>query len=51
MQLGISSKTVDTHAERACRKLGAKNRTTAVVRAIELGLITIGNGANGHNGG
>jgi DNA-binding NarL/FixJ family response regulator len=42
MQLGISSKTVDTYAERACRKLGAKNRTTAVVRAIELGLISVG---------
>jgi len=50
-QLGISSKTVDTHAERACRKLGAKNRTTAVLRAIELGLITVGVGENGDNSG
>jgi DNA-binding NarL/FixJ family response regulator len=48
MQLGISSKTVDTYAERACRKLGAKNRTTAVVRAIELGLISVG-AENGNN--
>lgn len=51
MQLSISPKTVDTHAERACRKLGAKNRTTAIIRAIELGLITVGVGENGHNGG
>ena len=51
MQLGISSKTVDTHVERACRKLGAKNRTTAVVRAIELGLITVGVGEDGNNSG
>jgi DNA-binding NarL/FixJ family response regulator len=51
MRLGISSKTVDTHVERACRKLGAKNRTTAVVRAIELGLITVGVGENENNSG
>ena len=51
LQLGISPKTVDTHAERACRKLGAKNRTTAVLRAIELGLITAGVGENGNNDG
>ena len=51
MQLGISPKTVDTHVERACRKLGAKNRTTAVVRAIELGLITVGVGEDGNNSG
>jgi DNA-binding NarL/FixJ family response regulator len=49
MQLGISPKTVDTHAERACRKLGAKNRTTAVLRAIELGLISVGVGEDGNN--
>jgi DNA-binding NarL/FixJ family response regulator len=48
MRLGISSKTVDTYAERACRKLGAKNRTTAVLRAIELGLISVG-AENGNN--
>jgi DNA-binding NarL/FixJ family response regulator len=41
MQLGISSKTVDTYAERACRKLGAPNRTTAVIRAIELSLVKV----------
>jgi len=39
-RLSISSKTVDTHAERACRKLGVSNRTAAVGRAIELGMIT-----------
>jgi len=44
MQLGISSKTVDTYVERACRKLGASNRTTAVLRAVELGLVTTGYG-------
>lgn len=41
LQLGISPKTVDTYAERACQKLGATNRTTAVLRAIEVGLITL----------
>ena len=51
MQLGISPKTVDTHVERACRKLGATNRTTAVLRAVELGLITVGVGENGNNSG
>ena len=51
MRLGISSKTVDTHAERACRKLGATNRITAVIRAIELGLITVGVGEHGNNSG
>ena len=41
MQLGIAPKTVDTYVERACRKLGASNRMTAVLRALELELITI----------
>lgn len=40
VQLGISSKTVDTHAERAYGKLGVNNRTAAVGRAVELGLIS-----------
>lgn len=39
-QLGISSKTVDTHAERAVVKLGASNRAAAVGRAVELGMIS-----------
>jgi DNA-binding NarL/FixJ family response regulator len=39
MSLGLSAKTVDTHAERVCRKLSANNRTAAVARAIELGWI------------
>ena len=51
MRLGISSKTVDTYAERVCRKLGANNRTTAVLRAVELGLISVGVGEGGNNGG
>jgi DNA-binding NarL/FixJ family response regulator len=50
MRLGISSKTVDTYAERACQKLGANNRTTAVLRAMELGLITRRVGEGGTNG-
>jgi DNA-binding NarL/FixJ family response regulator len=51
MRLGISPKTVDTHAERACGKLGANNRTTAVLRAIELGLITTSAREGVNNGG
>ena len=51
MQLGISPKTVDTYVERACRKLGATNRTTAVLRAVELGLITVGVKENANNSG
>jgi DNA-binding NarL/FixJ family response regulator len=51
MRLGISPKTVDTYAERACQKLGANNRTTAVLRAIELDLITVRTGGDGNNGG
>jgi DNA-binding NarL/FixJ family response regulator len=39
-QLGISAKTADTHAERACHKLGVSSRTAAVGRAVELGLIS-----------
>lgn len=50
MRLGISSKTVDTYVERVIRKLGASNRTTAVLRAIELGLIQVPAGENGHEG-
>lgn len=37
--LGISPKTVNLHAENAVVKLNASNRTNAVVRAINLGLI------------
>lgn len=37
--LGISPKTVNLHAENAIVKLNATNRTNAVVRAINLGLI------------
>jgi NarL family two-component system response regulator YdfI len=50
MQLGISSKTVDTYAERAYHKLGTPNRTTAVVRAIELGLISVRASEDASNG-
>ena len=51
VRLGISPKTVDTHVERACQKLGARNRTTAVLRAVELGLITVGAGEGGNDDG
>jgi DNA-binding NarL/FixJ family response regulator len=50
LKLGISPKTVDTHVERACRKLGANNRTTAVLRARELELITVPAREENHNG-
>jgi DNA-binding CsgD family transcriptional regulator len=39
--LRISEKTVEFHLEKAMKKLGAGNRTTAVVRALKLGLITL----------
>jgi DNA-binding NarL/FixJ family response regulator len=49
MRLGISSKTVDTYVERACQKLGANNRTTAVLKAIELHLISVPTAEDGHD--
>lgn len=39
--LKISEKTVEFHLGKAMKKLGAGNRTTAVVRALKLGLITL----------
>jgi DNA-binding CsgD family transcriptional regulator len=39
--LRISEKTVEFHLGKAMKKLGAGNRTTAVVRALKLGLITL----------
>lgn len=37
--LSISRHTVDTHLRRAFRKLGAADRTTAALRAMERGLL------------
>lgn len=37
---GISKRTVDHHAQKAARKLGAKNKTHAVVLAIRYGIVT-----------
>lgn len=50
-RLGISAKTADTHAERACAKLGVSNRTAAVGRAVELGLISTHVGRDGDDHG
>jgi DNA-binding CsgD family transcriptional regulator len=36
---GISKRTVDQHIQDAVRKLGAKNKTHAVVMAIKRGII------------
>ncbi len=41
-ELFISTRTVDTHIQDACHKLGVRGRTAAVVKAIELGLISAG---------
>lgn len=39
--LNISKSTVDDHARRAARKIGAVNRTHAVALAVRDGIITI----------
>ena len=39
-RLGVSPNTIKTHAARLFEKLGARNRTDAVARARELGLIS-----------
>ena len=40
-ELFLSTDTVKSHAHRAFRKLGVHDRTAAVVRALQLGVITI----------
>ena len=40
-RLGISDQTVKFHVASICGKLGATNRTDAVRRAVERGLITL----------
>jgi DNA-binding NarL/FixJ family response regulator len=41
-ELFISTRTVDTHIQDACHKLGVRGRTAAVAKAIEIGLIAPG---------
>ncbi|MFG2873892.1 response regulator transcription factor [Streptomyces sp. NPDC048337] len=43
-RLGITARTVDKHAENLRRKLGTPDRTSAVVRAQSLGLLTVPHG-------
>jgi DNA-binding CsgD family transcriptional regulator len=38
--LGISPRTVDEYIAGACRKLGVRNRTQAVAKAVALGILT-----------
>jgi DNA-binding NarL/FixJ family response regulator len=41
-ELFISNRTVESHVQVACQKLGVRGRTAAVVKAIEIGLISAG---------
>jgi DNA-binding NarL/FixJ family response regulator len=41
-EMFISSRTVESHIQVACQKLGVRGRTAAVVKAIEIGLISAG---------
>jgi DNA-binding NarL/FixJ family response regulator len=38
-EIGISPETVKIHVKAVCDKIGARNRTELVVRALELGLV------------
>jgi DNA-binding CsgD family transcriptional regulator len=44
VQLGISAHTVATHIKSAYRKLNVHSAGAAVMRAIELRLLTVGSG-------
>lgn len=46
-RLGIEPSTVENHLNHIFRKLGAQNRTQAVVLAIRHGLITVGTNQQG----
>jgi DNA-binding NarL/FixJ family response regulator len=41
-ELFISNRTVETHIQDACHKLGVRGRTAAVAKAMEIGLISAG---------
>jgi DNA-binding NarL/FixJ family response regulator len=41
VKLGISDRTVQGHLRKAYEKLQVNNRTEAVMKAVQLGLITI----------
>jgi DNA-binding NarL/FixJ family response regulator len=41
-ELFISNRTVETHIQDACHKLGVRGRTAAVAQAMEIGLISAG---------
>ena len=41
LRLGISDQTVKFHVASICGKLGASNRTDAVRKALQRGLITL----------
>jgi len=41
-ELFVSNRTVETHIQDACHKLGVRGRTAAVAKAIEIGLISAG---------
>ena len=41
-EMFISNRTVETHVQDACHKLGVRGRTAAVAKAIEIGLISAG---------
>jgi DNA-binding NarL/FixJ family response regulator len=41
-ELFISTRTVETHVQDACHKLGVSSRTAAVAQAVDLGLISAG---------
>jgi DNA-binding CsgD family transcriptional regulator len=38
--LGLSSRTVDQYVGEACERLKVRNRTQAVAKAVELGLLS-----------
>lgn len=41
VKLGISPRTVENHIEKVFKKLGAKNRTEAVINAIRFSILEL----------